>query len=874
MEAISRGEIDGLSSNDIALLNPSVSIERCSEEFCRLLRKQDLRIAAISTTTAGCIEARKMAQIIKDAFENVVIIFGGPHEDDLEDINKTAFHPEFSNFVDFSVAGDGEYVLLALVKLIFEYSGFSTKRIKERILENKKLIEGLPGVGGMFFKLEDECISLKYHSFLNLDKISLIPRELIDEMDTKSFSVFMRRGHAVKTAQVMTERGCPWNCTFCSESTKAVKGDIAAVRAAEAVRKNIRSIDHVMAEIERVLSFESFVMQRYGIVRENYQAVFFDDSTFTHTFGQRRDYLNQLLANLHILRRRYEFEWGCQTRVDQLDKDILDAMMDAGCTYIYVGLESVNDKLLKQMAKGMNKEKIKEAFNLVADVNTRHSGILRVGLSLVFGVPNLNTDETEENQDTALETIEFVEQLTRLDLVNVVSPNISVYYPGTLISKFSSRSLDFHYSYGEVPYPNYPWNRFEDGTGYHAKNLTEELARFIIEESIERLGEVLVDQDLYNVDEIQSQYWESDFNTKHANLNHASIMKPSEDVHRYAFNVSEYNKQDTCEVTRQKVSVAFGAENPALVAFARNTTEACSLALWLAALHAQEKVQKVMVTDVENYSVRRALKFYADHANLSGRYRWASYPTFGSEVYSGQISGTIPRSTEIIVTKILRDIIEGNPEKCIIDAVRQERPDFLVVSHVERSTGRILDVKYLSEVLKKEFPSLYILIDGAKAFGAIPKVNVGDLAADFYVAGPHFTVGSYPVGVLWFAEHILDDLRAVKISLPKPYLLPILKSMFSKDTLIGSNTEETFCLQDVRSLLKAIECLEEQRLLTANDFSALDTVRRSLKELFQSLLCKLVPDSMIMSPVGPRFTNYILSFRLDGWDMRSIAENL
>ncbi len=879
MHAIYAGELGEVTPDEVALLNPSTSIERCMGEFQEVLARQNLRFVAISTTTAGCIEARLIARTIKQRFPHAIIVFGGPHEDDLPDEQKTAVMPDYARFVDFSVAGDGEFALLELARAALEYPTLSAEELKQKILEHRSRFEKMKGMGALFFSLGNETVCLRYYSPLDLDSLPLMPRELLHEKDARSFTVFSHRADSVKTAQIMTERGCPWNCTFCSESTKASRGETATLHAQTRKGVNRRSVQHVIEEVEQVLSFRLYAKDKFRLERDDYRAIFFDDSTFTHAFGCRRDYLNELLGELQRLRSKHEYlEWGCQTRIDQLDEGVLEMLLESGCTYIYIGLESVNDRLLKQMAKGMSKEQICEGFALIDRLSKKHGGRLRLGVSLVFGIPDLRTGNTMESPETVRETVDFLSPLVEKGLVSIVSPNIAVYYPGTLMSKFSKTPLDFHYSSGEVPYPGYPWNRFEEGTGYHAKNLSVELAEHILNQCIHKLGEAVVNQDLYNVEEVRALYWDRRLPKPYAYLNHVSISRPSEQVAKFVNELQdadESKRSDILRQTRQRVADLLQAPDARQIAFARNTSEACSIALWLAEQHLGRPIETVMITDIENFSIRRAVLMFADHANVNGRYRWSSYPTFGRRVYKEPYIQPRERGTRLSTVPILAEIVSqtNNVEERIIEAVQRVNPDFLVLSHVDRNTGRIIDVAKVLSAVKQSNPSLYVVVDGAKAVGAIEQINVPLLGADFYAFAPHYTIGSYPVGILWHSNRVSEAVRTANP--PAPECLHILRGMFHEEAGIRCNLDEEICIQDVGSVLKTIQEMEEKGLLREKgDFTPLIAVRRERKQMFQDLLANQVPEARLVSPVAPRFSDYVMAFQLVGWDAHALVEQL
>ena len=107
-------------------------------------------------------------------------------------------------------------------------------------------------------------------------------------------------------------RGCPWQCTYCQPTLRTIFG--------RRVRR--RSPANIVAEVEEL-------QQRYGI-----RGVFFHDDTIT----AHRRWLLELCGALAGMRE--PVLWGCNSRVDVLDIDLVDAMVDAGMRSIHLGIEA------------------------------------------------------------------------------------------------------------------------------------------------------------------------------------------------------------------------------------------------------------------------------------------------------------------------------------------------------------------------------------------------------------------------------------------------------------------------------------------------------------------------------------------------------
>ncbi len=354
-------------------------------------------IVGISTTTASLPIARRLAEAAKDSADPPVVIFGGPHEDDAP--KKTA---EWDRNVDISVSGDGESALLAIAQTVVDYELDSASPNQVLALLDAWKKRPRPGnygnaqitARGITDNHVPEVVTIQSSNAtsLGLDQLPMPPRHLLEEAERYHYPIFKDGHHTVKpTTQVMTARGCVATCYFCSESQRLLQ----------------RSASNVCQEIE-------------ALWQDGYRAIFFDDSTFTNRSAARRNFIREIghvLADLGM-------EWGCQTRVDCVDAEIIRDLARAGCTYIYFGIESFVPHLLHALGKHYKPDQIENALRW-CDV----SGI-RVGASLLLGAPDEN-HRSLETLDTARTTFLKVREYTRAGPIRIVSLNLFAYYPGT-----------------------------------------------------------------------------------------------------------------------------------------------------------------------------------------------------------------------------------------------------------------------------------------------------------------------------------------------------------------------------------------------------------------------------------------------------------
>ncbi len=230
------------------------------------------------------------------------------------------------------------------------------------------------------------------------------PRQLIPEIDeiphpTRRFLDKYRYSPPFASGPkfdiVITSRGCPYECNYCS----------TGVYFGKSIR--FRSTGDIMSEL-------TMMVRDSGVT-----TVGFWDDTFT--IGKRR--VIELCEA--IVASGLGFDWMCMARVDTVDSEMLEAMKRAGCYLVLYGVESGSQKVLDAMKKGITIEQIRAAF-----VQTYDAGIEAAAF---FMMGNL-----EENEEDIKTTIDFAKELK----ASYASFNIATPYPGTALYEEVKEQLD------------------------------------------------------------------------------------------------------------------------------------------------------------------------------------------------------------------------------------------------------------------------------------------------------------------------------------------------------------------------------------------------------------------------------------------------
>ena len=404
------------------LMDPGSSSETFYESLERILRSDSVRVVCISTSTAAIEETVRISRLVRAVCgSKPLVVVGGPHEDACR-LKVAEAIPE----VDVSIAGDGEFVLLELVRRFLELPDAARSGTKalESLGHSQPSLRGRGTVTsrtwgqplGRLFDFGPTEVEF-FHTRCQVAR-------------PVRFEVFPG-GTAVP---LTISRGCSYGqCTFCSEGGPGVKTQVCA---------DFEWINDLSARHPGV-------------------PLYFQDSIFPATRRVRQELLPKL--------RGLGVEWGCQVYLPTLSERLVAELAEHGCTYLYTGIESGSDDILRAIGKsGLTRALILERLGWFA----RHD--IRAGLSLMFGAM---TDDGRllETEDTIAETVSLVHELEdRGAPIAGIYPNVETVLPGTSLDHelaARGRALDF-YSMPKAP----TFTSFEDGcVGYNFSTLSRTL---------------------------------------------------------------------------------------------------------------------------------------------------------------------------------------------------------------------------------------------------------------------------------------------------------------------------------------------------------------------------------------------------------------
>ncbi len=287
--------------------------------------------------------------------------------------------------VDFVMQGEGER---SLVTFLDQFrSGQDYSRVRGLVFRSGSRVIADPG---------REIVK-------DLDKI---PLPAYDKIDFKSYLDSWYHFGYLKDSRgtsVIGSRGCAFNCSFCQPTLDRVFGKV--------IRR--RSPGNIVHELK-------VLKKRYGINSFHLQ-----DDTATAS----KHWFISLCSE--IRHEKLALKWSCNSRVDTIDKDIIEAMRSAGVREVRLGIEAISDRIRNEVyGKGTSMASIEQAISCLSE-----GGISPFGYFMI-GAPG-------EEEDEIRKTISYA---VASDLsgctISVATP-----LPGTYLHQKAGRSREKIFDY-------------------------------------------------------------------------------------------------------------------------------------------------------------------------------------------------------------------------------------------------------------------------------------------------------------------------------------------------------------------------------------------------------------------------------------------
>ncbi|MBN1402398.1 MAG: B12-binding domain-containing radical SAM protein [Anaerolineae bacterium] len=297
------------------------------ESFTEALRAHRPRVVGLSILTTVRATAVELAQSARAA--GAVIVVGGS---DPTARPESYLEPSLGRgpVADFVVIGEGEDALVALVATILGSGGPSSWA-------------QIPGIA---YRLDDELVLTQPRSLRrDIDSIPIPARELTE---VERYREAWREKHGFFSLSVITSRGCPYGCAWCQ---KSVFGRSYRPRSPQLVAQEMREIK------------TGYAPDRLRIV---------DD-----VLGIDKDWVRRWRNA--VVERDAVIPFECLSRVDLVDRELLEMFKQAGCMRIAFGAESGSQRVLDAMNKGTQVAQIRQAARWCHDLGIELYFFIMVG---------------------------------------------------------------------------------------------------------------------------------------------------------------------------------------------------------------------------------------------------------------------------------------------------------------------------------------------------------------------------------------------------------------------------------------------------------------------------------------------------------------
>jgi anaerobic magnesium-protoporphyrin IX monomethyl ester cyclase len=314
-------------------------------------------VIGLTAMTPTISTTLKIAGYLKQSKPALKIIMGGAHATML-----TQETMDSSRDIDIVIRGEGDESVLEVLQA----------------LEGNRLLDRVNGIS--YREGENIHFTADRTSLVDMDSL---PFPAYHRLPWDKYRPHPPHGMSLPFAAIVTSRGCPYRCAYCSKPVFGSK-----FRA----QSPVRTVDEL-----------AYLKDRFGVK----EVAFYDDS---FTLDKKR--VNAICEK--IMGSGLKIAWTCETRVNLVDQVLLHNMKQAGCYAVSYGIESALPEIIKTLHKDTTLEQVEEAVRY-----SREAGLQVVGY-FMLGSPG-------ETPESIRQTISFAKKLK----VDFAQFSVTTPFPGT-----------------------------------------------------------------------------------------------------------------------------------------------------------------------------------------------------------------------------------------------------------------------------------------------------------------------------------------------------------------------------------------------------------------------------------------------------------
>ena len=324
-------------------INVGMPFERIKQEI--RARKPDI-VGIAGPFTCQIENSIKISKLTKEDDPKILTVMGGPHVT----LVPKEFLEEAKN-VDIAVTGEGEYAMLDIA----------------RSFEGKKQLSEILGVA---YRQNGKVVLNPPRPFIeNLDELPYPAYDLVDMEQYLNPKKIGYRSFKERAISMITSRGCPFNCCFCSVHLHMGRGFRA------------HSASYVLNHIE------------YVVDKFNVKNIFFEDDNLTLDLARFEAICDG------VIEKKIKIGWETPNgvRADCLNLNLLKKMKQSGCQSVFFGVESGDQQILDNViCKSLDLKRVVEVAKICKDIG------LKTGAFYIIGFPGEKKENMQRTVDFAL----------------------------------------------------------------------------------------------------------------------------------------------------------------------------------------------------------------------------------------------------------------------------------------------------------------------------------------------------------------------------------------------------------------------------------------------------------------------------------------
>ena len=306
----------------------------------KLLAEQPDIVGISSQFTSEWENTREAIKVVRETLPRCAIVLGGPHA--------TVSGQEIlsqDREVNFIIAGEGELSFPRLVTAIESGDKAGLEAIPGLLWRDE---EGQVRVNPMENIADLDTLPLPAYHLVDFDRLFQMQREGLFSRGNSADYAYL---HSVS---LITSRGCPYTCTFCS------------IHLSMGYKWRAHSVDYTLSHIR-------YLVEKLGV-----RHLHIEDDNFTF----KRERANEICRRLIAEGIRITWDTPNGVRADTLNDELLDNMKKSGCTSLVIAAESGDQDVVNRLVK---KKLDLKSIERAAALAKKHN--IPMGCFFVIGFP-------------------------------------------------------------------------------------------------------------------------------------------------------------------------------------------------------------------------------------------------------------------------------------------------------------------------------------------------------------------------------------------------------------------------------------------------------------------------------------------------------